>query len=673
MGEQRVAGFVDVDWTNDDQVAGFVSVVLDDKHELNQEIERQSEMNSAWYRGLQQLFWSNRSRRLVTQPNPNGRVRLVHNEMLGLIDGYAAKLSEDNISLGCERATDDITDYMKCYVQSRVLAAYQKLLGFETLIDENDLQTVCSGEGFIKVVWDSEKGALAAPEDLELSPADMDMSPEEFEKALPEIAELRIGDLCVKSIDTFNIFWGPEGTTFDEADYVIEVYEKSKAHVMDRYGLTADEVNEGGDANRHRVRNAGYARRQEYGNVTGERVNNENVVVAELWVAAKKNIPGLERGRHVIWINGKVPENDSIPYDHGQIPIVYWQLQYVPGCYRGHTPVTDLIPPQRNINSAVSQFAENRERMANPVWVVAQSSIVDESEWVAVVGGVRQYRGEKPPALEQGAAMPNSVLMMIDKDKKAMENIMAMRDVSNAKNPAGARSGSMLSLLKEGDDQRLNRVAKRRRTAYKKVGELMLSTLAQYATERRIIHVAGDDSEPITVAFSGGNIESPDGNYNVVLNTRGSHRSMSARQSAVETAAQAGFLNPQDPRDRSLVLESLELGETPHNVDVTHGERLNQRRRNIRMLQEDSFFEPPDLYENPNVLREELNAFRRHAFFKSADQDTKNKFDQYETLVIQLTLLKKQRIEQALQPLLVEQTPQNPEVPGNPQNSVDNN
>jgi hypothetical protein len=652
------------DFRKDGQAQAFLRSALEDKDQFNYEVERQAELNIAWCRGLQTLFWHALDRRLIQQPNPNGRVRLTYNLMRGLVEGYAAKLAEDTIRLSCERTTDDYRDWLRAQIQTKILHAYQYLLDFDTLVDESDLYAVMTGEAYIKVCWDADKGSYALPDGYSATPDELDMEPGELDRLAPDLAELRKGDLSVYNVPVFNLYWGPDGATFDEADWVVEVYERSKAHVLGRYDLSPDDLTS--DSHRGtRVWRPGQQRLYSGGYVSRER-DKDTILVIEAWIKPNKKIKGLERGRHIIEVGGTVVENDANPYDHQKIPIVRFPLQFTAGDVRAYTPVTDLIPPQADINRAISQFCENRELMANPTWSVPENAIVDINEWSSAAGSMRRFRGQQAPNIVQGATMPNNVLVMIDKSYKFMQDIIGLRDASVGKNPAGSRSGSMVSLLKEADDERLGRVARRRREAWRQVGELMLSVLAQYATEERVIHLAGDESANETLAFSGADIASPDGRYDVKVVSKGVVRSATARRENVQIAMQGGFLSPENPRDRSIVLETLEFGDQPWDIDPTVRERRTQRRRNMEMLR--GQYERPNRYEDINILRQELNEFRKLPLFEQVPDETKAIFQQYEDDLIAASLAKEQYLQQQVQRVM-QQNPQlaAPQQPPQPQ------
>ena len=130
--------FSKVDWSDDASVRSFVNTAMRDREEHCANIERQAEINLAWYRGHQLLRWNRRTSRMQLLDNPYRRVRLVINLMRGLLDGFAAKLSLDKIRLKSNPQSDDIADIDAAALESKVLQFYQKYLDLQQVEDETD-------------------------------------------------------------------------------------------------------------------------------------------------------------------------------------------------------------------------------------------------------------------------------------------------------------------------------------------------------------------------------------------------------------------------------------------------------------------------------------------------------------------------------------------------------
>lgn len=626
-----------VRWDEDHSVLGFFEHALSIKDEHNLDAERQAEFNTAWYLGRQLQFWSREQRRMVTQENPHGRVRLTINLMRGLINGYVAKLGQAGLYLEGEPATDDLLDYERARLQTKVFDYYHRLLNLRRIVLRSDLTATLHGESFIKVVWDPESGddyGIVRPDEVELSD-------EEFRKRYGDTAvAVRGGDLCVTDIPVFNICWGPPGVPFEEAEWVLEIYERSVGRVAERYRLRPEDIQADSDPDVRIIRPNETPLLQSAGRERREGV----VLVKELWVKKNRQLPGLERGRHVVAVGRKIVRNSRNPYRHGRIPIIRWMLEEAPGSSRGETPVTDLLAPQADLNRAVSQFAENREVMANPVWLAPEMAIVDESEWNTAAGGVRRYRGPQAPRIEPGQSMPNAVMMMIQFTLRWMQDIIGLRDVSQGKNPAGVRAARSIALLREADDERLASVAQRRNDAWRNVGWLMLLTLEQYVTEERILRMTGDEQGSETLRLVGSRLGVPGrygklgiSPYDVKVSTRGRPRSRSSMLEDIDRLMERGFLTPQNPEHVAYVLAFLD-DDLRVQRDPKKDAREVQYQRNWRMVQGD--YVAPDSLEDLETMLGVLREFCGKPFFRSLAPEIQGLFHRYED---EATMLMAQR------------------------------
>ena len=648
--------FTDVNWKRKGDVQDFIAQLVNDKQTYNLDVERQSQINTAWYRG-HQLRWNPRTNRLMNQGNPFHRVRLIYNLMRGLVDGFNAKLALDKIRLISEPATEDIEDYDTADLQTKVLQYYQQAHNQQGLVDATDVSAVLTGEAFVKVVWDAQKGS-----EFDITPSDFDISAEDFDQEFgKELRGLQIGELSVSEIPIYNIWWGPRDTEFDQKEYLLEIYERSVASIMERYGLKAEQIKPEVDRSAAMWR---HSRTNNYGSVVNK--GDEAVtLVKELWVKPNKTLKGLARGRHAILIGDQLVKNEPNPYNHQRIPIVRRPFMIVPGETRGDTFVNDLLAPQMNVNKTVSQFAENRELMANPTWLAREASIVDENEWNSHPGGIRTYRGEMPE-LKQGASMPNAVMQMFGSDLKIMQDIVGLRDVSQGKNPPGVRSGTGLAMLKEADDERMGRIAMWRRRFWMDIGRLELQVVNQYVTEDRIIRIAGDESESETATFNGSMLTGKRRNtgveyFNVSIKTRGLPQSRSARIDEIDRALECGALNPaQDPYDKETVLDALELAVGRRDLSQKRKARRLQHKRNLKMAKGE--YVPPDIHEDLDALSEELSWFWHEPFFP--ELPTKGLFEQYEEEVVGLMALRQYRLKMIAQKALakVGGAPAEPEI-----------
>lgn len=641
-GKPAAAGrnLVDLDFRDSSQLLGFISHARRSFRDDANWFLRQSEINIAWYRGEQLRLWNHRTGRLETQDNPNRRERLVFNFTKTLVDSFVAKLGNDRIVLEVDPATDDVADASVARIQNAVLRYYHDQLHLDHVVSQADLWAAITGEAWVRVWWDPDAGEklVDLEEDLRLSQEDLkELFGDRFEDL--EDSVLHSGDLAVTLVPVFQIVYGPsDAQELDQIDWLIETQEISVDQAVDVYGLKPSEIKA--------IPAGSEARTYGLPGQSMRTLHNEVVKVHHLWVRRSRRIKNLKDGRYVVVVGDKVVHNGPNPYRHGKIPYVRMKFMESPSNYRGETWVTDLIAPQHDLNRAFSQFSEIRNRMAVPRWIAPAGSITDPRDWTNAAGVIAFYQGGRPPEQVPGGQIGASYFALVDRIMQLMRDISGIREISQARNPAGVRSGTMLSLLRESDDERMVPVARRRRIFWQEVGRLMLQTLRQFVTEQRVIRIVGDERSPETFRFTGNDLagNNPGVQYfDVRVRTTGLVGSRSVRMEQLRQLLETGALNPQNPEHARVIFDMVELGISSRDLDPEGRWRRLQERRNQMMSQGE--FEPPQPYENHQALQSELNNFRASVFYQNLDDSRKQLFDQYDKMLLAAMVVRQQQVQ----------------------------
>jgi hypothetical protein len=200
-----------------------------------------------------------------------------------------------------------------------------------------------------------------------------------------------------------------------------------------------------------------------------------------------------------------------------------------------------------------------------------------------------------------------------------LQDISGVHDASMAKNVPGVRSGVGYRVLQEKDEARLAPKLRRRRRFWQRAGYLMIRTLAQFAREDRIAKVLGEDDSWEAVRWSGKNLRGDSKGagasyFDVRIRTTGTLTSKVAQMESLQALVQNGFLNPQDERHTKMVFEMLDFGHLRGGVDPTRDDRQRQRFENDLMMKGNQI--PVSSYEDHEVHQQEIDRFRKKAFFK---------------------------------------------------------
>jgi hypothetical protein len=246
MADNRIAPgktvnrFSTVKWGKDESVSSFITEAMRLKETENWEFERQADLNIAWFKGHQTLMWSKSRSGLFNKPNPWRRVRLIANIIGPLVEGWVAKIGLDKIRYSLRPATDDLEDHDTAEMARGVLRYYQDYLKFNSrIVAPLDKWAILTGEAFAKVLWDPGAGG-----EIEVNDAQYAGLPPGVKQQIQR-SGVQYGDLAVVDIPGFNIFWGPPGLPFDEADWIVEIYDRSIPYVQARYDVDPEEISQG--------------------------------------------------------------------------------------------------------------------------------------------------------------------------------------------------------------------------------------------------------------------------------------------------------------------------------------------------------------------------------------------------------------------------------------------
>jgi hypothetical protein len=578
-------------------------------------------------------------------PNPENRVRLIDNRILPHVETILSWLGSTPMQLETVAGSDSADERDKSRLRTKVLEYYDSLLGLEEVVDENDLWAVIAGNGYVKVTWDPDLGS------------EMDMDADFAYRATQEAGlrdglteqimgtrrngnvTIKSGDLRVDDVSPLDITFGPSGVQFKHAEWLLETRERSAAYIWERYGIKPEDLPVNDQADKHTLwRDSDMS---PSGVMTTHRDDGDQLIVRELWV--KKNAAVAPQGKFIVSLRGKVIHNGPNPYNHGEIPYVHWKFLVKPGNPFGMSPIDNLLSPQSDRNRNISQQAENRELMANPVTYYEPGVIVNHAQFNNAVGGKREVNRLEGIKTEPGHAMPAVVVVQGEEALKSMQDVVGTHDVSQAKAPSNVKSGIAISLLQEKDEARLNRIQRRKERCWEQVGHLMLKTLQQFLKDdTRVGVIAGEGQATEVIRFSGELLAGE--HYRVRVRTTGMPRSRSGQQALMKMLFDAGYFTPNafSQEDKSRIARMLQIGDTG-GIDPTAADRNRAKYENDRMVDDGETIEPKE-FERHEVHIEEHNIRQRTEY--GLGEDTLKLFGRHVEahMMLQARLALKQRM-----------------------------
>jgi len=286
----------------------------------------------------------------------------------------------------------------------------------------------------------------------------------------------------------------------------------------------------------------------------------------------------LQKGYWCRWISNKtvLDRADTFPYQDNRIPFVFFQ--HIPtASIWPDAVVTHIRGPNLEIDKTVSQLIENKDYMANPMWLVATQHKI-KGEVKNIAGSIVRYRhvpNVPPPAPVPGMEMPRQVENLLAGLREQILEISGQSEVSRGQVPSGARSGVAVAYMQEEDDTKIAPTVDNMEQAVALMGSLTLERFSQFYTFQRILRFYRRDGIFDVLKFKGSDLKN---NTDVVCQAGSAMpKSKAAKQQYTLELVSMGIL-----QDQHQIKEALELGEG--EPDDTSKSIAQANRENNMML-----------------------------------------------------------------------------------------
>lgn len=305
-----------------------------------------------------------------------------------------------------------------------------------------------------------------------------------------------LGDITVDVIDPFDFFPDPNATTPEEMEWCIFRTRMSLAKIKRLYGKTVPSDN------------------QYFNSDDSRGINNENRKVSGSDLATVLEYWSFdENGKAKVTMvsNGIVLEDKPTPYElDNKFPFILDFDHQLNGLFWGIGEFEQLEPLQLEVNKIRAIIMDNMIANNNAVWIVDKNAGIK-------TGGIKNEPGtiiEKNPGgdvrRESPPPLPNYIQHQLELTRKAMEEVSGVQDVSKGVISGSVSAASAIQILTENSQTRVR--AKLRNTEYaiSKLGEWVISMIAQFYTEVRTVRITGKDSKFQFQTFDASKMRQPD-------------------------------------------------------------------------------------------------------------------------------------------------------------------
>ena len=622
------------------KLVDFVDIKLDDIRATRDRIERQWYLNIAYYLGHQYLQWDPHSRKLYLPTAPRYRQRVVINRLMPIVRRIIASTIRSSPQWIVQPATAETEDMITAQMSTKYLKFMWRDLDMDNKLIDMIKWRSCTGNVFLRTFWNAHKGERMVVDVGELAgmmPKKNENDEDKEKRRKKAVKKLKkeglvgpeddpkrigvtMGDVDVEVVSPFHIFPDPNADTFDKAEWVIDIRQRTLQYVKEVYNYTKAEPNEGDEGGHtyHQSRLRAMDAPAFSGGLAGQGgpQKEDMVDVKTIYVKPTKSEPD---GWWATIINEKVVRKERNQTGFPTFPYLHIQEIPVPGRLWASCVLEQAIPAQVAYNRARSQIIEHCNTITRPPWLIPKGSGIRADAFTGEPGEKITYTWPMEPKLAEPASLPaandNNLTGLI----RDLEDIASQHEAQRGEAPGRVESGTGLAALMEQDDSILAPAAMMTASALGNAGSCLLKIASEMIDEEKIIKIVGEDHLIDVRHFKGqdlvGNNSGKAGvNYFDVKVEMGANVPLSAtaRRELAMSLAQFGILNPELKADKEKILELLELQRDPSTITTGQMDKANARYENAQMV-DGEMVEPKSFDDH------ELHMAAHKEFQKSAE------------------------------------------------------
>ena len=439
------------------------------------------------------------------EPTYDWLEREAYNQIAPIIETRIANLKKINYRMKVNPKTDELDDYSKAEISSKILHYLQMESDFETKKNTMIAWNELCGNCFFLSWWDVSKGEKYAVEHEIYM--DNDGIEKKKEKAY------YTGDVDYGIISPYEVF--PESVykqTIEAQRYIIIEQVKTVDDIYDLYGVEV----KGGKVETFQLTplpsGGGYGHVNTLMTMGHRTVENAAKLITYFERPSRKRPDGrmiIAAGDDKLIYYGKLP--------YKRIPLVQCICREVAGQFFGRSVIEDLIPRQRAYNGCVNRIHEYIKRVSIQGYFVEEGSVdMDEfAENGIAPGEALEYaRGQAPPTPIQNNNLPSEIMNERYQLVRDMEYVAGVSQLTTAGSaPSGVTSGVAIEAIKATDDTRLSLTGDYVRNSIRNLARIWLEIYRQYANVRRAVRISGGNSLPDCIVWSSEDITSYDIEY----------------------------------------------------------------------------------------------------------------------------------------------------------------
>ena len=498
--------------------------------------------------------------------------REVYNHIASVLETRMSKLTRVNTGVTVRPFSNDESDIQSAKLSTALINAVAEQNDMPSLINDAVAWSEVAGTCFFKVTWDRDLGESIG-EDKQKN-------------------HVRVGDVRISVVPPFEIF--PDNVcanSLEECASIIHAKAYPVSEIEDIWGVKTD----GEEVNVFTLDNASVAGGLGYnasvGNVISSKVDGYAVVI-ERYTRPTKDKP---EGELAIIAGDKLLYYGGLPYitdvqSRRGFPFAKTDCIKKVGSFFGTSVVERMIPLQRSYNAVKNRKHEYLNRISMGILAVEDGSVdMDNLEEEGLSPGkVLIYRqGANIPRFIETGSVPADFTYEEERLLSEFVTVSGVSELSKYSQTYGNMSGKAISLLVSQDDTRLSPSTASLRLCIKRVCRMLLYLYKQFATQKRLKRITGENGEPELTYFTGNDLQCED----LVFDTNDDVTQTTAeKRNMVIELIRMGVLAEQDgtmsPRTKVKVLEMLGIGNWESAKDVDETQRKRAMRENLSLGKE---------------------------------------------------------------------------------------
>ena len=582
--------------------------------------------NLAVYMGDLWVEWDIHKRRLVEPVRkPEHRVRVPVNLAQPAVRTELAKLTKNRPILDVTARSSDQSDLNSAKVGDKIINNYVEREFHMARVRRRMLMWVLTcGSGGVLVDWDETKlGEIEVLTDSGGNPIFDPRAIEEYKAQLerdgakPNYSKIPQGELVVEVVSPFEAMFDFSQLYIEDAWWcmVSKVYDVDE--VYRRWGKRVDH-----DPNAI----PGIIEQRLMGrfDLTGKLATRPAHIqkmarIHQMWI--KPGHPRFPDGLCFVFNKDTILKKTAFEYGHGELPL--HMMGHIPFPV-GQFPMSILQQikgPVVELSKTESQIMENRNLMANPIWLIPKqlqitAPLVNKPGARIEFNFMPNVPEPKPVEMPE---MPKYVMDLIEILKDHILEISGQGETSQGKVPAGARSGVAIAYLQEEDDTRIGVTVQEFEELVEAVGNQILHVIAEKYTTPRTVRIYKKHGDDEVFDFIGSEL---DGAASVICQAGSAlPRSKAAKQQYILDLWDRKL--EQDPRKVRQMLELSEGEPDEWEVDLDQAERENH------LLQNGEDPGVKEWYNHPAHHYVHRN-FMKSADYMALDQETQQLFEEHD-------------------------------------------